>query len=289
MQSRRSWLADCSRLSLAWLAGPAFARSAGAAEVRLIPGAFRSGKLLSEVEFDGQAITCLVDTGSAISILSEAGPWNEYPSIGKIRFTSASGGIREADKIRIAEVRTGRTVWRNVELGRLNRTPGVQNTLGIDVLARAPFSLHFQQRVALELEAAMPAEVSQRLEVSSHGVFTVAAVFGQEPVRALFDTGSSLSAIDTEFAARHPGDFPESRHVLAGTDGVGEAVTVRMHRARRVRVGSRQIRNLPVVATSLKTLREGVHPDVQAVIGLNLMRKADWFFDLPNRRWGMKS
>lgn len=171
MQSRRSWLADCSRLSLAWLAGPAFARSAGAVEVRLISGAFRSGKLLSEVEFDGQAVTCLVDTGSAISILSEEGPWNEYPSTGKIRFTSASGGIREADKIRIAEVRVGRTVWRNVELGRLNRTPGVQSTLGIDVLARAPFSLHFQQRVALELEAVMPAEVSQRLEVSSHGVF----------------------------------------------------------------------------------------------------------------------
>lgn len=292
MQSRRTWLVNCAHLGLAASVLPQVTAAAQLAAAQLLPGPYRSGKLLLDLEFDGQSATCLVDSGSALSLLAEPGPWSAYPATGKVRFTSASGGVKEVEKVRIDKVSAGSAIWRGVHLGRLAAGDGVQNTLGIDLLGRQPFALHFLHRVAVAFDAMQPKQAASQagqLEVSSHGVFTIVSTFGQDPVRALFDTGSSLTAVDADFVAQHPSDFSETRQFMTGTDGLGHSITMKMFRARRVRVGPREFRHVPVVATNLQTLRDGVDRRVQAVIGLNLMRKADWFFDLPNRRWGMKT
>jgi hypothetical protein len=43
-----------------------------------------------------------------------------------------------------------------------------------------------------------------------------------------------------------------------------------------------------VVVLDLGPLRETVGNAVQAVLGFNVIRKADWYFDRAARRWSVK-
>ena len=99
--------------------------------------------------------------------------------------------------------------------------------------------------------------------------------------------GSSVTAIDQAFVKAHAEDFKPTNDFMQGTDGAGHTLLVKVFRAKKITIGPRTFRNARVVAVDLSLLRKNISPEIHAVIGFNLIRKADWFFDPENKAWSI--
>lgn len=259
---------------------------ARAAELKIVPGPYRSGKALLPATFDGVKARCMLDTGSALTVVESAGSFERYQAEGSIDFKSASGRQQATDTIRVGEIRFAGGVFTNVSVSRLHNA--AENMLGIDLIARQPFSMTFIQVPSLHLNPPAPRSLQTDLAVSKHGLMAVPLKLAGVQVSALWDTGASITVVDPRFIQAHPADFHRLSTPMLGTDGAGDALEVAVYRARRMAIGGRTFRNMHVVAVDLSMLREHFSQDIQAVLGFNVIRKADWYFHRANRQWSIR-
>lgn len=258
------------------------------ASVVVIPGAHGSGKPYVTGLFDGARTRLMLDTGSAITVLAHEGAFASYRSLGSFAFKSAAGVAEETETILIRQALLDGQSFTNVKVGRLSAHAGVENMLGIDLIGRQPFSMTFRQSPALRLQAKPPLALNSNLFVSPHGLLAIPIAIGGAPVRALWDTGASLTAVDQKFIADRPGEFKKLNQFMRGIDGGGNELIVPVYRARSIAVAGKTYRSLHVVAIDLTQLRESLSPEIQVVAGFNLIRKGDWYFDSKKALWSFQ-
>src|SRR4051812_44048023 len=118
---------------------------AHAALLHIERGALGSGRIFVTCTMDGAEQDCVIDTGSILSIAADPEQFGAYPSHGKLRFQSAAGVPVEADKIRLRTLVLDRRRFSNVQFARVRPGNKIQNTIGIDILSKQPFTLEFTQ------------------------------------------------------------------------------------------------------------------------------------------------
>ncbi len=270
-----------------WLASFYFA--VHAATLEITPGPFRSGKAFVPAVFDGIKENCFLDTGSAMTLLTNSDAFSKQPNLGNFQFKSASKVAKEVQTIQVHTAIVDRVQFLNSKIGRVPAGEGIESSLGMDLLGRQPFSANFLQTPAVNLNPRPPRRLFLNgLESNQYHLLSLPIAFRNSETRAMWDTGSSITAVDQAFIQAHPDDFKPSRNSMKGTDGAGHELIVKSFRARKIAVGSRTFRNLKVVAVDLSLLRENVDPKIYAVIGFNLIRKADWFFDPAKKAWNIE-
>jgi hypothetical protein len=262
--------------------------SAWAAILEVQPGPFRSGKAFVSCTFDGVKESCFLDTGSAITVLANSGQFSAYSDLGGFRFKSASGVAEELERILIRTGIVDRVVFSNIKVARAKNEHEIDSALGIDLLARQSFAVNFRDSPALFLNPKPPRQLLSGLETNTHGLLSVPMGFGATRVRAIWDTGASITAVHEPFVQAHPDDFKATGDSMKGTDGFGHEILVHLFRARKISVGGRSFSNVKVVALDLSMLGKSVEFDPQAVIGFNLIRRTDWYFDPPRRIWSIR-
>lgn len=261
--------------------------AAHSAELRVVPNPFPSGKVYADCVIDGTRVTCFLDTGSAMSLVAPQGKFKRYPDLGSFQFKSASGKPQRADTIQTRTFELDGHTVRNARVGRL-RDDSVEDTLGMDILGRQPFALEFRNRPAMRVSPKPPEKTSNDLSVGRHGLMSVPVTWGEAPALAVWDTGATITAVDLRFARTHPENFKRVRRHVDGIDGTGQKISVESWRAKKLQVGSRSFRNVLVVALDLGLLNGETSGRADAVLGFNIIRKADWYFDPARRRWSVR-
>jgi hypothetical protein len=213
---------------LSWYVGGVFlgwfaAVAAEAATLRIVPGPSRSGKAFVSCTFDGIKTSCFLDTGSAMTLLA-APAFAHYPNLGNFKFQSASAIAQQAETILIRSAAVDRVHFSNLKLGRVPREEGLETTLGIDLIGRQPFAVHFVQNPSLHLNPKPPRAILPGLEVNAQRLLALPIRFGAVPVQAVWDTGAGITAVDEAFVQAHPADFTPSGREMAGTDGTGHSL-----------------------------------------------------------------
>ena len=279
----------CLRFGLCWILFviPLPVRTT-AAILDVQPGPFRSGKAFVSCVFDGITETCFLDTGSAITVLANSEHFSRYPDLGRLRFKSASGVAEELERILIRTGIVDRVVFSGIKVARAQSDQEIDSALGIDLLGRQPFAINFHDSPALLLNPRPPRQVLTGLETNSHGLISVPMAFGVTRIRAIWDTGASVTAVDQAFIQAHPEDFKATGEFMNGTDGFGHQVVVQLFRAKRIGIGARAFGNVKVVALDLSMLGQSGESQVNAVIGFNLIRRTDWYFDPQRRVWNIR-
>jgi hypothetical protein len=175
-----------------------------------------------------------------------------------------------------------------VRIGRIT-SGGAESTLGLDLLGRMPFSLNFgaNPKLRLEPERRTGRELRE-LRVLKSGLLAVPVSMGGYGTFAVWDTGASVTAVDVRFVRAHPENFQRLPESVEGVDGTGEKLKLELYRARELSVGGRRFQGVHVVVLDLSPLRDSVAATVQAVLGFNVIRKADWYFDVRGRRWSVR-
>jgi hypothetical protein len=120
------------------------------------------------------------------------------------------------------------------------------------------------------------------------GMFTIPVRFGGANRMAVWDTGAELTAVDQNFVAANPELFTAGLVIGNVVDGNYQAVAARLWTMKELTIGRRVFRNVRVVAVDFSTIHQGTAPDVHLVIGFNVIRHADWYFDHANRRWEIR-
>jgi predicted aspartyl protease len=257
--------------------------TARAAALQIAPGAYTSGKVYVTCLFDGVKEKCLLDTGSAMTLLADSKRFGNYTNLGVFRFKSASGIPQETETIQIGSIQIDDVAFTSVKIGRAT-FQNAENTLGMDLIARQPFVLNFKSKPTLQLGAPRPHLPLTTLNVFSQGLPSIPISLNGSEVHALWDTGAALTVIDQDFIARRREDFKPTRNYMNGVDGAGHNLLLQMFRAKKITIGDATFEDVRVVAADLSVLREA-NPDIHAVVGFNLIRKANWFFDAKNRLW----
>lgn len=274
MLLRKSFLIACSAV---------FSVSA-ATPLQISPGPYSSGKVYVSCIVDGVKERCFLDTGSAMTLVANSKRFRSYTNIGNLRFESAAGIPQQTETIQLGSIEIDRLASTNKKVGRI-KFRGAETTVGIDIVGRQPFALHFQPKAILELNAPRPQLPMTTLQVSPQGLLSIPLELGGRTARALWDTGAALTSIDENFIAAHPENFQPTKNFMNGVDGAGKSILVQVFRAKEIRIADHTFKNVRVVGVDLTMLRNGVHKDVQAVVGFNLIREANWFFDPKSRLW----
>jgi hypothetical protein len=253
-----------------------------AAPLQIVSGPNSSGKIYVPIVFDGLTLRTFLDTGSAATLVANNSQFAAYPKMDSLRFKGAAAVEQSVDKIQLKSIRLDNLTLANPAIGRAN-FPRAETTLGIDVLARQPFSLSVKRKF-LVLNPAQPAARATTLQVSAQGLLSIAMDVGQI-VFALWDTGAGLTTIDSAFIEANPENFKTTKKFMHGNDGVGKPLLVQVFRAKKIVVGGNSFKDVNVVATDLSVLRQNISKDIYAVVGFNLIAKADSYFDAKTRLW----
>jgi len=259
-----------------------------AAPLQIAHGQFGSGKPYVRCTLDAVLQLCVLDTGSALSLVGDSEEFAKYPAVGKVRFLSAAGIPLETDQIQIRNVMLSTFNFQDVKFARITPSEKLESTIGIDLIGRQPFLFEFVKRSSLILGGAAPRPLLDGVEVHRNGIFSLPVGLGHIQTRALWDTAAELTVVDQSYVKANPDNFSFIKDLTTGFDGTGRPIKLKLFRAKSIAVGPRTFRNIRVGVLDLATVNKGADKGVQAVIGFNLIRKADWYFDLQNRRWSIK-
>lgn len=257
---------------------------ARAASLQVSSGAYSSGKAYVSCVIDGVKERCFLDTGSAMTLVANSKRFSAYTNIGNFRFESASGIPQQTETIQIGSIQIDDVQIWDRKVGRIHFR-GAENSLGIDIIGRQPFSVNFNPQALLKLNTQRPKLPLTTLQVSPHGLLSIPVELDSVEAHAMWDTGAALTTVDQNFILAHPENFKATKNYMNGIDGAGKSFLVQVFRARKLKIADHTFKDVRVVAADLGILREGVHKDIQAVIGFNTIRKANWFFDPKNRLW----
>jgi predicted aspartyl protease len=113
-------------------------------------------------------------------------------------------------------------------------------------------------------------EVSFQWAGPGGAAITVPAhINGHGPVNLLFDTGATMTCVDTAFARAW--ELPERRALRGVATGLGGSGAVKLVAVDSLRIGAAIARDLTICATDLRVLR-AVGPEVRGLLGLNVLR-----------------
>jgi hypothetical protein len=258
-----------------------------AASLKLARGPHGSGRAHVMATFDGHRQLCVIDSGSVLTIVADE-KFASYPSLGSFRFQSASGIAAAGDKIRIGSIRLDRRAFTNVLVARVEQGDKLRSTIGLNLLALQPFSLLFRDEASLHLGRKAIEGTPGPIKPYASGMSTIPVRLGGANRMAVWDTGAELTAVDREFVAANPGLFAAGRAIGNVVDGNDQAVAAQLWTMKELTIGRRVFRNVRVVAVDFATIHQGTAPDVHLVIGFNVIRTADWYFDHPGRRWEVR-
>jgi hypothetical protein len=261
-----------------------FVASARGASMQISSSVYTSGKAYVSCLIDGVKERCFLDTGSAMTLVANSKRFSAYTNVGNFRFESASGIPQQTEFIQIGSIQIDDVQIRDKKVGR-TRFRGAENTLGIDVVGRQPFSVDFNPQAILKFNVERPELPLTTLQVSRNGLLSIPVELSGIEAHALWDTGVALTTIDQNFIVAHPENFRATKNYMNGVDGAGKSILVQVFRAKKLKIADHTFKDVRVVAVDLTMLREGVHKDIQAVVGFNLIRKANCFFDPKNRLW----
>ncbi len=240
------------------------------------------------VDIDGTSRTLILDTGGATSGLraddlpaSSSTVARERPG-GRGAF--APGGATrqvEAEVVTVGDLRVPGLSF-DVE-----EHPAARSILGLDVLAHHRLDLRFGRGV-LEFDGDEAVDRRHPLVRSAHGHPFVRACWDDVETDALWDSGAEVTVVDESFAARHGRLFTPLGDAEAG-DARGASREVRLVRMAGVTIGGRAFPPSTAVVTPLAGLERPGVPRLDVILGMPVLRRADWTLHLAEGWWGYPS
>lgn len=104
----------------------------------------------------------------------------------------------------------------------------------------------------------------------------------------LWDSGAEVTVIDEAFAARHAHLLDPLGAADAG-DARGASRRVELVRMAAVTIGGRSFPPSTAVVTPLAGMRRPGEPPLDVILGMPVLRRADWTLHLAEGWWGYPS
>ncbi len=109
---------------------------------------------------------------------------------------------------------------------------------------------------------------------------------GNAKMMASWDTGYSVTSVDSAYVASHKDAFIATGKKIHSKDVSGAIVDLRLYKAKSITIAGQRFDNEYVMAEDFSRIRENAgDEDIGMVLGYNLITKLNWRIDLKNKRW----
>jgi hypothetical protein len=189
---------------------------------------------------------------------------------------------------------TGRVVVPSIALGPLEvrglvvdlapEGSDAPTILGLDVLRGHRLELRLAGAM-LGIDTDAPVDAERPLPLSSRSHPHVVVGWGDVEATALFDTGASVTVVDAAFVAEHPG-LLEPLPASTGTDAAGNRAETPMAWMAACEVGGRRFDASLATVVPIRGIQRAGDRDFDLVLGVPVIRRADWIIDLARGVWG---
>lgn len=236
-------------------------------------------------EIDGTTHSLIVDTGGARSGLAD-GPLTagltrlapQDPGGGGVFSRTGSTESVTAGELRVGDLVVERPVF------DLEPNPTAPSLLGLDVLRWHRLDFRFADALlALDTEASV--DERRDLVQSSRGHPYVDVAWAGGAWAAIWDSGASVSVIDRGVVARHPGHFRAAGEA-EGTDASGAANALALVLLPEVTIGGRRFAPSIAAVADIAGLARPGDPPFELILGMPVLRHADWALHLRDGWWG---
>lgn len=247
-----------------------------------------AAEVLVDGAIGGRNYRFLLDTGAAKSSVQYDDYTATFPAVEKNSSSGVFAGGEE-DVIVAPSIEVGPIFRRGFALTRMAEpNPIRRNLIGMDLLK--DFCLHFlfdENRVLVDPEGDAEASYPlQDLFLDKRHHPYIGLDFGGLKAKAVWDTGSSITVVDSNFVARHPELFQDAGH-STGTDSTGTEMQTPMYMMAASVIGGHQFAPQKVAAVDLAPVNATIEIPMDVIVGYNILSKAHWWMDFARRRWAI--
>jgi hypothetical protein len=234
----------------------------------------------------GRSYRFLLDTGAARSRVR----YDDYTATFASAGSDTSSGVfagGSQDLITVPSITLGPITRTNFTLVRAAQgETGKPTLIGMDLLKDLRCHFRFdERRVVVDAEEAGEDNAAfEELFLDSRAHPYVPVQLGDVIASAVWDTGSGMTVVDTNFIARTPGFFP-AVGTSTGTDSTGAQQETPMYMMAAATIGGYTFPTQRVAAVDLAHINATLERPMDLIVGYNLYSNAHWLFDFPRRRW----
>lgn len=233
-------------------------------------------------------IEFLLDTGAARTWLPSGPHTAGLERIGEER-SSGLFAEEQAETARVPLLQVGESGRENfpVVVGDPEHMP-LGGLLGMDYLIDHRCRFQFS-RDRLILDGDPPALDPARLlpvAIDDRNHIYLDAAWGDDRARAVWDTGAGITVVGKGLVQRRP-DLFQKLGSTTGTDGTGVQQETPLYRMEGPSFGPWGFRSCAAAAVDLDAVNRRIETPMDLILGFNLIREADWYFDFPGRRWAI--
>jgi hypothetical protein len=229
---------------------------------------------------------CLVDTGARHSVFKEA-ILADFPKVGE----TLGGGISNTNQVTdLVQVDLQVGDWNLIGaiVGRSDRIP-FDCLIGNDFFLNRNFEINFDHLSVMELPEPIKFQHAFPLQVYRNdrgGHFGFKIGFAETTGYSIFDIGATSTVVDIELVRQHQKNFKLIKE-LEVTDGNNNKIKSGLYELDQVLIGDQVINKIEVYSLDLTNLKNKL-PNVQIVLGMNVIQKYNWQFDLHNQSFQFK-
>lgn len=247
-----------------------------------------AGEVFVDGTIDGKAYRFLFDTGAAKSSVVFDAYTSTLPTTDKHQ-SSGVFAKSNSDLITLPHLEVGPISKTDVIVTRTEEgNPEVRSLIGMDLLKE--FRCHFlfdENRVVVgEYFALISGHPVQALTFDKAFHPYIDVQFGALTAHAVWDTGASITIVNTAFINNHPDLFQEAGS-STGTDSTGEQVETPMFMMAETTIGGSVFPPSRVASVDLSFVNATIEIPMDMILGYSVMRKANWLFDFPSKQWAI--
>lgn len=239
-----------------------------------------------------------IDSGASGSSVANDRDTKDLQSSGSKSFSSVGGGATACDQVTVGLLRfSGRELKSHPFLRCAGAKEGSEfDTIGLDAFDQSVWAFDFASSGDGSTFGTLPSmpdrKSAQKMKrgPQRHILLPVQIGGTSDGVAgyAAFDTGTAVTAVDSEFVDAHPQFFKAVRSDVTHIgDGTNQKVAVSFYNVEAFKVGSVDFRRQLVTSFRFpKELKRVIQSSV--ILGTNTMMMAHWTLDLKNNVWSAK-
>ena len=262
------------------------------------PPDMASALLLIPCDFDDHKSRCVLDTGDATTFVKDDAFSMGLERVNGAAMEGASGKHVDTELVQTRGLRAGTIDFGAPQIFRVREPKaapgspflyGAEGYLGIDALYSKD-SLEFDFGAAPVLVANQPPSFSapgERISRTPTGHVIISVSLGGKNIPALWDTGTSLTAVDLKYIKKHQDEFaPAGFTGTSDAAGVIEKTTIYRIKG-GVSIGGCHLDGY-AIGMDLRHL-SGIlqYRGVNVILGSNFITRLNWYLDLRHERWSV--
>lgn len=237
---------------------------------------------------DGRPYRFLLDTGAARTCVQFDAYTSTLGSAGASRSSGPFAHTTE-DLITVPCIELGPIAKQHVLVARVAPVGSALGSLiGMDLLKDVCCHFLFDDHRVVVDPPDEPgvATAAQALFLDRVGHPYVAVQFDNVLAQAVWDSGAGITVADLTFIRQHPTLFHHAGQ-SRGTDATGATMQTPMFTMVAATIGTQLFPPHTVAGVDLSPVNATIDVPMDLILGYSTLKKANWWFDFPRRRWAV--